>query len=220
MGLDDNRFYNGDRNPLVNLYALSDDTRPSHFTKLRILEFLYFNRNRTTTFGLGFVPTEMLQREFLNMGSSELDFTESLKTLSQYSLVENDTYVTGVVGRSYRITASGRYYINHLSCKFAYLDLVLQDTPIADPHIVTRIYMLMKKTDLEERLSRVEYFLEYLCGEEERERAAIISMSDSVPLRKDLSETLRGEFGRDRKAIRHRVQARRLFPAGTKTPYL
>ena len=101
------------------------------------------------------------------------------------------------------------------------MDLVLQDTPIGDPHVITNIFLLMRKTDLEDRFARVQHFLEYLLAEESREREAIEHMSESVPLRKNLGKMLRDDFDRDRATINWGVSANRHRPpSGVKTPYV
>jgi hypothetical protein len=98
---------------------------------------------------------------------------------------------------------------------------VLQDTPIGDPHVITNIFLLMRKTDLEDRFARVQHFLEYLLVEESREREAIEHMSESVPLRKNPGKMLRDDFDRDRTLIDSRINAKRhLPPSGVKTPYV
>ena len=98
-----------------NLYAISDGSRPSHFTKIRILEYLYFHRNRSAaTFGVGFVPSSLLRSDLEKIGTSSLDIDESLKGLAGYALVENDIYDADQLSVAYRITPAGRYYIRYL----------------------------------------------------------------------------------------------------------
>jgi hypothetical protein len=218
IGLGDLRYYHSDLSPILNLFGISDEARPSHFTKLRLLDFLFFNRNRTSTYGQGFVSIEVLQREFTRIGTSETDLQGSLKTLAYFSTIENEVYDSAVMGRAYRVTPAGRYYARDLAARFAYLDLVLQDTPIADPTLFAHILLVIHRTDLEDRLARVASFLQYLREEEAREHTAILHTSDSPPLRRRIGESLLREFEQDRDIIRKRVARRSSTSRGT--PYL
>src|SRR5207253_1769884 len=84
IGLQDQRFYQSNLSRVLNLYSISDESRPSHFTKLRLLEYLYFHRTRTSfAHGLGFVPTETIRREFTKIATSDTDIFESLKALGR-----------------------------------------------------------------------------------------------------------------------------------------
>ena len=220
IGLGDQRFYQGSLSYILNLYAISDESRPSHFTKVRLLNYLFFHRNRTTSYGVGFIQTEVLKRELLRIGISESDFTESLKTLAAFSLLENDVYDAEAVSQAYRITVAGRYYARHLAGKFAYLDLVLHDTPIADGSVFSVLSSLAGSTELEDRFVRVRAFLNYLASEEEREYSALLFTTESMPLRYRIVPGMIREFEEDKVYIRKRVAERRGTPSlGTATPY-
>jgi hypothetical protein len=105
IGLGDNRYYHGELSFVLNLYSISDESRPCHFTKLRILEYLYFHRNRVSAgYGLGFVRTEVITREFERIGTSDVDIGESLKLLAGVLLIENEVYDSQVISQAYRIT--------------------------------------------------------------------------------------------------------------------
>jgi hypothetical protein len=219
IGLGDRRFYQSDLSFILNLYSLSDESRPSHFTKLRILTYLYFHRARTTSFGVGFLRTSVLKQEFFKIGTSEADLVESLRLLSAYSLVENDAYDPEQIAQAYRVTLAGRYYMRYLAGKFPYLDLVLQDTPVADEKTFAALEQLIDKKDLDDRFARVRAFLDYLAVEEQREYAAIASTSDSLPLRRQFMTTMIREFEEDRAYILRMVAKRRETFKGITTPY-
>jgi hypothetical protein len=215
IGLGDYRYYNSELSQVVNLFSISDESRPSHFTKMRLLEYLYYHRNHSTSYGIGFFNTQVIKSEFGKIGTSEADLEESLRILAAYLLVENDRYDRSMVGNAYRITWAGRYYLRYLSDKFTYLDLVCQDTPISDPKVFDTIKELVGSGDLEIRFKRVAAFVNYLLGEEEREYAAILSTSNSIPLRCRLVPTLATRFESDMEYIRSRRKRRPL----EKTPY-
>jgi hypothetical protein len=215
IGLGDYRYYNSELSQVVNLFSLSDESRPSHFTKIRLLHFLFHHRNHSTAYGLGFMRAELIASEFGKIGTSETDINESLRILGTHLLVENDIYEKEKPGNAYRVTGAGRYYLRYLSDKFTYLDLTCQDTPIADPQMFEAIKGVISKRDLEDRFSRVSSFVSYLLYEEEQEHAAILNTSDSLPLRHKLMPQIRDGFGKDVAFIRSRRMRRPVL----ETPY-
>jgi hypothetical protein len=218
IGLGDNRNYQSELSPILNLFSISDESRPSHFTKIRILELLFFHRNRSAaSLGVGFYRTVDLKSSLEIIGTSESDVMESLKLLSTYALIENDVYDVRVVSDAYRITPAGRYYIRYLALRFAYSDLVLQDTPICDVAAFDKIKDLASSQDMEDRFSRVKTFLDYLRREEDREYAVVMSKSDSIPLRNRFISSYIGGFAADAALIRAKLGRRGISTVGT--PY-
>jgi GTPase SAR1 family protein len=218
IGLGDNKYYQSDLSQVLSLYAISDESRPSHFTKVRLLEYLYYHRNRSSQVGLGFIRKEIVRQEFGRIGTSEVDLAESLKILSQSVLIENDFYDSRKEGNSYRITPAGRYYVRYLAVRFAYLDLVLQDTPIADKQVVEAIASLIKSRDLRDRFARVDSFLGYLISAEEREYTSIVNTSSSIPLRRRVLFSMVSEYQNEKTYILKRWMEKR-DSGGLSTPY-
>jgi DNA-binding HxlR family transcriptional regulator len=216
IGLEDNKSYKSDQSPILNLYTIADESRPTHFTKIRILEYLYFHRNRSAAaFGVGFVAFSMLRSDLEKISTSLLDIEESLKVLAEYSLVENDIYDADKISNAYRITPAGRYYIRYLASRFAYLDLVYQDTPISDATAYEEMRQLFGSSALDDRFRRVRIFLKYLDAQEELEYSAIISKSDSIPLRKRFLPEYTASLESD-----IRFASRKRKPeSGVRTPY-
>lgn len=220
IGLGDQRHYQSNLSAILNLYSISDESRPSHFTKLRLLEYLFFHRTRSSfAFGIGFIPTEAIKGEFAKIGTSEVDIVESLKMLGSYALVENDVYDFKTVSAAYRITPAGRYYLRFLAGRFSYMDLVLQDTPISDSTTFHTIKKFIANIDMDERFARVTAFVQYLNSEEDREYPAIMSTSQSIPLRKRLTPSLLQELEEDKTFIRQGIARRRGRFKGEATPY-
>jgi energy-coupling factor transporter ATP-binding protein EcfA2 len=220
IGLGDQRHYQSNLSAILNLYTIGDESRPSHFTKWRLLEYLYFHRTRSSfAFGMGFIPTETIKNEFGKIGTSEIDTVESLKLLGSHALVENDIYDFKTISAAYRITPAGRYYMRFLAGRFSYLDIVLQDTPISDTSTFHKIKDLVGSKDMDDRFARVTAFVQYLNNEEEREYPVIISTSESMPLRKKLTPTLLRELEEDKTFIRSGMARRREFYKGEATPY-
>lgn len=221
IGLGDLRYYQSNLSSVLNLYSISDESRPSHFTKLRLLEFLYFHRTRSSfAFGMGFIPTPTICEEFKKIGTSDTDIYESLRALGSLALVENEIYDFQKISLAYRVTPAGRHYLRFLAGQFSYLDLVVQDTPISDADTFEMIKKSIQSTDLIIRFERVAAFLEYLCNEEEREYPVIISTSESLPLRKKLIPDKIKGFEEDKVYILGRVAKRKGRFAGDRTPYI
>lgn len=108
----------------------------------------------------------------------------SLNRLVGRQLIEANTKSTeSIAGASHvRTTSSGWYYSTFLVKSFAYLDLVLQDTPLDDSEVerslrtlVTQVDNLTDRDDqklerMHVRVARVRTFLRYLDGQEGREQ--------------------------------------------------
>lgn len=220
IGLGDSRYYHSNSSAVLNLYSVSDESRPSHFTKLRLLEYLFFHRTRSSfAFGPGFVPTPVICDEFRKIGTSEIDIYESLKTLGSLALVENDEYDFKRITAAFRVTPAGRYYMRFLAGRFSYLDLVLQDTPISDEPTFKVIKDLIGSKDMESRFARVSAFLHYLATEEEREYPTIIATSESLPLTKKIVPGRISEFEGDCAYIRKRLAEKSSRVPVEPTPY-
>jgi predicted type IV restriction endonuclease len=220
VGLGDQRYYASNLSTILNLYSISDESRPSHFTKLRLLEYLFAYRTRTSfSFGMGFIPTETIKSEFARIGTSEVDILESLKLLGSYALVENDIYDFKTISAAYRITPAGRYYMRFLAGRFSYLDLVLQDTPISDAAVFRTIKKIVANKDMDDRFARVSAFVQYLANEEEREYPAIVSTSQCITLRRKFTPALLRELEEDKSFIRAGISRRREWYKGEATPY-
>ena len=110
------------------------------------------------------------------------DVVRTLDKLVYRQLIEANTRSTdSIVGASHvRVTSGGWYYSKFLAGLFAYLDLVLQDTPIDDPGVEEELRGSVFRVDnladreiekinrMAERFKRVGRFLEYLGEQEDR----------------------------------------------------
>jgi hypothetical protein len=109
--------------------------------------------------------------------------------------------------------------VRYLAVRFSYLDLVLQDTPIADLDIFDKIIARIDSKDLHDRFDRVELFLAYLRDQEEREHAAIVGTSESIPLRRRFLADMLPEFENEKAYILRMVGERKNRPTQIATPY-
>ncbi len=110
----------------------------------------------------------------------------SLERLLNPQLIEANTKSTeSIAGASHvRLTSAGWYYLSYLVNSFAYLDLVLQDTPINDDSVAQGLTVLLRQVDnlsdgegsklerTQARFKRVREFMDYLESEESREIGA------------------------------------------------
>ncbi len=112
--------------------------------------------------------------------------------------------------------------MRYLAGRFSYLDLVFQDTPVSDNSTFEILKRLINSKDLDDRFQRVTAFLLYLHAEEEKEYAAITSMSESLPLRKRLIPEKLQELQEDQEDkdwILSGVNRRRAWTRDLATPY-
>ena len=181
--LEDRRYYKEAHSQIMNLFNCGNQKNSSHFTALRILRFLISCRGETSREGQGFFEIARMVGLFEDMFDNREDLMKTMNILITRQLLETNTRSTESVSNAshVRITSAGWYYLRYLVHSFAYLDLVLQDTPIsslgASEEIrekVTKVDNLADKEDdkierMETRFARVEKFLEYLTSEEENE---------------------------------------------------
>jgi hypothetical protein len=170
--LGDYRFYKEERSAILNVFDITATRNASHFTTLRILNFLVANAD-TERAGEGYVELNKLISAFTDEFDNEDDCLKTINKLIQLrrQLVELDTRRVDTTAGAYtiRITSAGRYYLKYLCNSYAYQDLVWQDTPFTKRSVASSISKLIYSKDHDERFRRVEVFLEYLRGQEERE---------------------------------------------------
>lgn len=180
--LGDHRYYSEKHSSVLNLFSLSGYAPGSHFTSLRILTYLMLASNRTSAqFERGYVEVGEILDAFATIPSGAQEARPHLQRLLKALLIEADTGVADLDRcRALRATPSGEYYMTFLVKAFAYVDLVWIDTPICDLAVMTRLRELRDARDRQARFERVDAFLGYLKGEEERERATQMSL-ESIP---------------------------------------
>jgi hypothetical protein len=132
------------------------------------------------------VELSRLIATFAEVFNNVKDVSITLDRLLNRQLVEANTRSTKtVLGASHiRVTAAGWYYLKHLSKTFAYLDLILQDTPLNNSALAAylrqSVYEVNNLADSEKekvkrmqvRFDRTARFLTYLEAEENAEYQA------------------------------------------------
>jgi len=163
--------------------------RSSHFTTLRILKSLRANFERSE--GKEFSQISEIISDFDDRFGMAEDCEEALDIMLRHRLVEAnnrmESYKERAVEKSnfiyadaVKITPYGVYFLEDLSCSFAYLDLVCFDTGIRDVQLYNDLVRLAgiernyaingeRILRLDSRLNRVAKFLEYLKAQDEYE---------------------------------------------------
>jgi hypothetical protein len=216
-------FYKEEQSPIMNVFNVGAQKNASHFTAWRILSVLMDHRGETTPEGQGYVDLANLLFEFDDVFDNEDDFVSTINRLVRRHLVETNTRSTeSVDGASHvRVTSAGWYYIRYLARSFAYLDLVLQDTPLNDEGVVRflkdSVHLVNNLGDNEEdklervrtRFVRVWRFLDYLTREEESERKEFSLDRRSSPLASKIMLGIREDFEREQQWIDYRIRENR-----------
>lgn len=168
--LNDYQFYKERRSRVLNLLEVSSAATASNLTTLRLLEFLARRAGHSHPEGVGFVPIEDLLRAFAEVFGDSEDVEFHLSRLLPAQLLEADNrQVTTLANiRFVRITPSGDYYLNTLSRRFVYLDIVGSDTPIWNRRTINELKQRATATDLYERVYRAEWLVSYLKIEDAR----------------------------------------------------
>jgi len=202
-------FYREGSSPLANTYARSGATRASHFTSLRILSYLHSRQKAVSVHGTGFIGASQMRAAFAHAFEMGEDFDLSVAHLVQKNLVESEPprstegaskvdgpapFSPGTTVLAYKIAAAGAYYLNFLTRSFAYVDLVMYDTAIADECLARDLANVARQKDMNTRVTRVRRWLAYLADLEHRELALFRSSSPLVdPLMPSISDQIEHE---------------------------
>jgi hypothetical protein len=211
--LGDRRYYKESQSPIMNVFDCGPEKNSGHFTALRLLKYLRALRGQATPEGQGYFEVGRVVVAMEDLFDNREDVVRQLNRLVARSLVETDTRSTESIANAafVRITAAGLYYLGYLTQSFAYLDLVLQDTPLNDPGLERELRRSVHEVDnlsgrddekirrVEVRFERVRSFLAYLAREEreERDRLALDRVDGVVaePIMAPVMEQVSREIG-------------------------
>jgi hypothetical protein len=182
--LGERRYYKDEASPILNVFDCSGGRNASHFTSLRIIRALSAHRGEATREGQGYVEITQLIGMSEDVFDNREDTVRSLNRMVARQVIEANTKSTDSItdASHVRITSSGWYYARYLVNSFAYLDLVLQDTPLDDldveQYLRKAVYRVDNLSDSEEqkvarmqvRFGRVRKVLEYLADQERAEQ--------------------------------------------------
>jgi hypothetical protein len=221
--LGDRRFYNEDQSPIMNIFNVGAQRNASHFTGWRLIRVLLAHRSESSAEGRGYVSITRLLNDFEERFDNRDDVLATLTRLLNRRLVESNTRSSETLeGVSHiRVTSAGWYYCRYLICTFAYLDLVLQDTPLDDPdvekYLRDSVYHVDNLSDREDekiarvnaRCERVERFLTYLIAQEANERWRFDLKSHNHPMADQVMFYIRDEFRLEKDRIQMRLAENR-----------
>lgn len=160
------RYYRNNLSHIINIFTKSAATGASHLTAVRVLARLANAAGASSSHGAGFVDLGQLVGEFRQSFGRAEDFVARGDELLARGLLESEPPRATKLLESdaLRISASGLYYYKYLIRSFAYIDLVLVDTPISDKQLAVRLATLAQadKGDFAARFERVELFLKFL----------------------------------------------------------
>ncbi len=206
VALGDRRYYSGDASRVMNVFELNTNLTDSHFLNLRILKYANDRTTADSEFGRGLVDIDALKIEAEKMGVNLKAMDYSLARLGQFKLVE----VEGgkempSEAKFVRATPTGNYYLRGLITKFSYLDLVWQDTPMADAELAKVLRKGIDTTDVQYRLDRVGLFLNYLAKQEMLEFANNSEYADSDLMGTLFMDDIKHGYEIDRRYILSRL---------------
>lgn len=201
-------FYDESLSDIPNIYQLRSNRHSSHFTALRILRLLSKGSDKMAP---SFHSILELKSFFVDVFNMQEDFEENIDMLLKRGIIESnnrlDVYTMDV--DSIKITNYGLYIIRDLAHCYTYLDLICTDSGMFDESASNYITESSRKDfsqfnrnerflRVKTKLDRAEYFIEYLCNEEERERD---NYSLDMPECEMFSTRAKDEFVSEKKRV-------------------
>lgn len=191
VGLYNKKYYNHNISIICNLFHPTEGSR-NHFLKIKLLSFL---DTKLTTGGISekYFNIGELINIFVNTGYVNKYVQKELCELCKYRLIETDNQLSDIdntgevnIEESICISMKGHHYINSLIYEFAYIEMVLEDTPIYNDSIFGQIKTVFPMADengkrnLRQRVEVVEKFLQYLKKEEAAETIESSSFATNI----------------------------------------
>ena len=212
VALESNFYYNYKTSKIHNLFYPSPSNR-SHFTKIRLLKYLYFEAENNS-FNDCFVSVESILNLFVEAGYTKDIIIEELNLLINYNLINCENFNSDTENKSneietfqVKITQGGIYYIKNLINTFYYIDIILEDTLIFDESDFNEILNSYSypdsygKKQIHKRLKTTKLFFEYLKKQELNEHQNFYSDSLNKVFEMNITEyiynsNLKNDFDR------------------------
>lgn len=165
------RYYSKNSSYLMNIFDFNQDFCRSHFLKLKILNYAEEQIAVDSPYGGGYVSMNRIAEEAADISVSREAIEDALLELARYGLITlNTRSITDLIGAShFKITDCGTFFLHILIMRFSYVDLVLAQTPIADPDVALGIRYLLPSRELDDRFKRTQLFIDYLSKMEDKE---------------------------------------------------
>lgn len=206
--LGDSRYYRGDRSFIMNVFDPNIALTTSHFMHLRILRYAHLLRTNETDIGRGYVSINILARDAESVFLQEQVVLDSLRKLARFGLIRLDNESKDGLDTAvfYKLTARGQFYLNELSRRFIYLDLVQTDTQIGDEVIAEQLLEDVDTVFLPDRFRRCEQFINHLQKAEQYEHSANPQFKMSRLTNHEFMPTIIESFKTEKTTILNRMK--------------
>lgn len=197
IGLQNKHYYNSDISIIHNLFIPPLDSN-DHFLKFYILKELDDALIKKGVIGR-YISNEMIVEKLNLLGYRINIANNAIAELIHFGLLETDEQLTDIdwkelpIKYNLTISSKGHYYLNELCCKFHYLDLVVQDTPIFNLAYFEGIRDCFPQSDengkrlLDRKIQTINLFVEYLDSQESLQPNQLVlaygKVMDSIKLR-------------------------------------
>lgn len=160
--LGDGEYYDPSRSPIGNLFDISSASRSEHFILPILIEHL--QSQGSTSSSDGYVSGEDVYGFAQGLGFAIDAIAGALTRGLQARFIGRAGFDRrrGDDARAYRVTPCGLYATRRLAHSFAYIDAMIDDTPIGDATLFSTLHPMSHDRDLPARLRRAERFAEYL----------------------------------------------------------
>lgn len=205
--LGESRYYSSERSHVMNVFDVNTQYTNSHFLHLKILQFARDRVQYETKIGRGFLPISNLIQDAEKISISKEAIEDSLVRLARFKLIVFDHQDPNDVKTAsyFKITQTGIYYLEQLSRRFVYIDLVWMDTPIADDRLERELRYTLHETGTRERFKRAEKFLGYLRNMERADFETNPSYYQSALGHYDFANRIIRGFNSDKRYISQRM---------------
>lgn len=150
----------------LNLFDARLSSSKLRLMRLHIVQYLWHQSRQAKSE----ISIDECFKLFSRIGATENHLLTCIKDLIRYGLVRIPSSNVLSMSESIILTATGGYYLQILTTKFAYLEACIFDTAISDEDSWEEIVSLTKTIELQNnvykrmknRVSRITIFLEYL----------------------------------------------------------
>lgn len=200
------RYFRSDVSHFMNVFRPTSAARASHFTACRVLRRLSDGRTAQSIHGEGFIATSQFLREWRSCFGVAEDVILAMQELMKRGLVETEPPRVSRVEETdaVSVSASGEYYWQYLVRSFAYVDLMIPDTPLFSEDVSRDLVKYLDDTALSKRFERVEMFLSYL-AQCESEEGVIGAMGSDGPFSGNIVDELRSQIQNEIAVIKRRM---------------
>jgi hypothetical protein len=163
----DKRYFDPSTSLISNIFAITTQDPKEYFLNIALINEL-IRLGASDVAKQGFIGTSIIYTHFQALGYFPEQIEHAIEHCLREELIENPINSTlkdsDLAANSLRVTTRGGVYINMLTGTFVYMDAMLVDTPIINKPLLEAINKSYEHDDItiEQRLERVEAFVEYL----------------------------------------------------------